>query len=345
MAVTTAVQVAAAAGKEFDSRRKTNTFLDRMNDTLFKPAGCYAFIMKYKSDAEVAASGSGLLARFGIGTEKVDFSTSKAIAKYESPSPGEKSSLSAKMKKMRLTSGETRGSLKMVEAAPLVYPAIDEVVYSGKDGEETFKDKTRDAKKFLAGYVDRRAQSKYVGSCLLTGAYRSITILTCHSQAQNDPNSTLVIPESERQNRSKWSDPNHPMFNGGLIGLVSGGHVDMPSRRMAKREQKMERREARFERRYGRSPGHPAPHGGVYDDDTSPSQHPAGQYDQDYFGRRHDRRAHPRQRGADRQRNGGPIGAIRKVMQEDVLYLMIVPMPSEEELAAAREMIAAESNK
>ena len=65
MAVTTAVQVAAAAGKEFDSRRKTNTFLDRMNDTLFKPAGCYAFIMKYKSDAEVA-KGGGFLARFGI---------------------------------------------------------------------------------------------------------------------------------------------------------------------------------------------------------------------------------------------------------------------------------------
>jgi len=28
-------------------------------------------------------------------------------------------------------------------------------------------------------------------------------------------------------------------------------------------------------------------------------------------------------------------------MQEDVLYLMIVPMPSEEELAGAREAIAA----
>jgi hypothetical protein len=32
-------------------------------------------------------------------------------------------------------------------------------------------------------------------------------------------------------------------------------------------------------------------------------------------------------------------------MQEDVLYLMIVPMPSEAELAEAREMIRMEKEK
>jgi hypothetical protein len=50
----------------------------------------------------------------------------------------------------------------MVEAAPLIYPEIDEVVYSGKDGQETFKDKAKDAGNFLASYVDRRAQMTYV---------------------------------------------------------------------------------------------------------------------------------------------------------------------------------------
>lgn len=170
MAVTTSVQVVAGVGKELDTRRKTNNFLDRMNDTLFKPAGCYAFIMKYKSDAEIAQSSSSLFAKFGIGAEKVDFSTSKAIAKYDLSSSSVSSSsaaagsagLSAKMQKIRLTSGETRGSLKMLEAAPLIYPGIDEVVHSGKNGEETFKDRAKDAQKFLAGYVDRRKQMSYV---------------------------------------------------------------------------------------------------------------------------------------------------------------------------------------
>ena len=163
MAVTTAVQVAAGVGKEMDSRRKTNNFLDRMNETLFKPAGCYAFIMKYKPDAEIK-EGGGLLARLGVKIEEVDFSASKAVAKYDAASQeGKSSSMSAKLNKMRLTSGKTMGSLKMVEAAPLIYPEIDEaIVYSGKDGQETFKDKYKDAGKFLAGYMDRKRQMDYV---------------------------------------------------------------------------------------------------------------------------------------------------------------------------------------
>lgn len=161
MAVTTAVQVAAGVGKEFDSRRKTNNFLDRMNEALFKPAGCYAFIMKYKPDAEIKQSG-GLLAKLGVKIEDVDFSVSKTVAKYETD---ETSGMTAKMKKFRLTSGQTKGSVKMVEAAPLIYPEIDEVVlYSGKEGQETFKDKAKDAGKFLAGYADRRAQIQYVSA-------------------------------------------------------------------------------------------------------------------------------------------------------------------------------------
>lgn len=159
MAVTTAVQVAAGAGKEFDSRRKTNNFLDRMNEALFKPAGCYAFIMKYKTDAEVQ-KGGGLLAKLGVGIEDVDFSASKIVAKYDADST--ESGKASKSAKFRLTSGATKGSAKMVEAAPLVYPEIDEVVYSGKDGQETFKDKAKDAGNFLASYVDRRAQMTYV---------------------------------------------------------------------------------------------------------------------------------------------------------------------------------------
>jgi hypothetical protein len=125
--------------------------------------------MRYKSDAEVASSSGGLLARLGIGSAEVDFSASRAIAKYDSLSSssipradGNNGKLSAKLQKIRLASGETRGSAKIVEAAPLIYPEIDQVVFSGKDGEETFKDKTKDAKKFLAGYVDRRSQMEFV---------------------------------------------------------------------------------------------------------------------------------------------------------------------------------------
>lgn len=364
MAVTISVQVAAGIGKEIDSRRKTNGFLDRVNEELFKPAGCFAFIMKYKSDAEVASSQAasgkkGLLARLGIGAAEVDFSASKAIAKYESSSssvPGSDGGsnhggkFSAQMKKIRLASGETRGSAKIVEAAPLIYPEIDEVLYSGKDGEETFKDKTRDAKKFLAGYVDRRAQLKYVSiHCPLSPSPNGPQ-LTSTSQAQNDPTSALRVPTSEPANRSKWSDPNHPMFNGGLIGLVSGGHIDAGKHRAEKRERKLERKDRRFERRHrdgdgshrGTLPraslGAGSGRGGGFarSEDQGPEED---------FGRGDpSRAAHPRGRRAAGGK-GGVVGAVKKVMQEDVLYLMIVPMPSEAELAEARKMLAREKER
>jgi len=62
----------------------------------------------------------------------------------------------------------------------------------------------------------------------------------------------------------------------------------------------------------------------------------------DYFNRGSARRGNRRGRGGG-ARGGGVIGAVKKVMQEDVLYLMIVPMPSEAELAEAREMLAREN--
>lgn len=340
MAVTTAVQVAAGAGKEFDSRRKTNNFLDRMNEALFKPAGCYAFIMKYKPDSEIK-QGGGLLAKLGVGIEDVDFSASKAVAKYDAES--RESGKASKSAKFRLTSGATKGSAKMVEAAPLIYPEIDEVVYSGKDGQETFKDKAKDAGNFLASYVDRRAQMTYVSFEGLRDAVR-IHQLTSMTQAKKDPNSTLVIPESQRQSEStsKWADPNHPMFNGGLVGLVSGGYLDAGKRRAEKRERKLERKEARWERRYGPRPSYPTQ--GL----ESLSLQGVDQQRPDYYSRRSSGRRgmHPRDRAAQRGRkDGGIIGSVRKIMQEDVLYLMIVPMPSEAEIAEAREMIRLEKEK
>lgn len=137
------------------------------------------------------------------------------------------------------------------------------------------------------------------------------------------------------------------MFNGGLIGLVSGGHVDVASHRQAKRERRNERRERRSERRYG--PRYGADEYGSSAGFASSSNPPAphapyggSQLDADYFNRAPHGRRGQRSRDSRKGRKGGPIGVIKKVMQEDVLYLMIVPMPSEAELEEAREMLALE---
>jgi hypothetical protein len=131
------------------------------------------------------------------------------------------------------------------------------------------------------------------------------------------------------------------MFTGGLVGLLSGGYIDAGKYRAEKRERKLERREFRYERRHGSRQGYQV-------DGRSPAgSYASGQQDPDYFNRRGGRREHPRDRAERRQRGdkGGVIGAVKKVMQEDVLYLMIVPMPSEAEVAEAKEMLRAEKEK
>lgn len=356
MAVCTAVQVAAGIGEEAQRRSRTNNFLDRMNGELFKPAGLYAMIVKYKSDADMQAAAArkqdliGGLASM-VKSEPVDFSTTQTIAKYTrlpSDDGGERS-MKDRMKGLRLASDTTKGTFELPESAPLIFPGNDQKLEH--EGPETFKDKTKDAKKFLADYFDRRAQVQY---------------------ATQDPKSSLAVPESQRGFKSSLSDPNHPMHSGGFVAFLSGGKI---TPMQAKRERRMERnldrdvrriergREPRNRRRYGDdyheevahrsgcrfglgvdlAQRNPALAGRSFGLTSGPMAHPPG------MGRRED--VYSARRGLDdgmlryamrgAQRREGGVGAVKRIMREDVLYLLIVNMPNEEDLAQAREEMAA----
>lgn len=168
MAVTTAVQIAAGTAKEIQSRHRTNDFLDKINEELFKPAGLFAIIVKYKTTDEVARSENSLFAKLGVSAQQVDFSTGQAVAKYDRSLSDESAggkSMSDRMKNIRLASGTTRGAIELPEAAPLVFPEVDQAI--AENGPETFKDRAKDAKAFMADYLDRRAQMEYVSTLFL----------------------------------------------------------------------------------------------------------------------------------------------------------------------------------
>lgn len=186
-------------------------------------------------------------------------------------------------------------------------------------------------------------------------------------QASQDPNSSLTRSnQQQRSFKTSIADPNHPMHSGGLIALVSGGKL---TPRMDKRADKMERdfsrdtrrvtrgRESRgsssssSNRRRKRRGYRSAYHEELYarlglhgdrvaerreqayvedersDDAGEGSSHRALQY--------RDVRGRYRRNG-----KGGPLGAVKRIMKEDVLYLMIVNMPSESELVEARQDLA-----
>ncbi|KAK4951616.1 hypothetical protein LTR28_006859 [Elasticomyces elasticus] len=144
MAITAVVQTAAHAGKEIQTRQRTNSFLDHMNDEFFRPRGLYALIVKYKPDAAKALS-----------AERLDLS--KTVVKYGESSADP--STREKIKGLRVASGTTYDDLEMPEAAPLVFSALDATVAS--TGEVSSKEKAKSGQKFVAQYLDRRAQANY----------------------------------------------------------------------------------------------------------------------------------------------------------------------------------------
>ena len=123
--------------------------------------------------------------------------------------------------------------------------------------------------------------------------------LTKCDQAYNNPGSALS-PEESQHFASRFSDPNHPVNSGSLLALVTGGMYDARARRQEKWDRRAERREWRNERRIAR--GRPP---------------------------RHYR--HQRLPRGQREPKG-----IRRLLTQNVLYLTVVNLPTDEEIAAAR---------
>lgn len=203
----------------FDSR--TNSFLDQMNDKLFRPHGLFCLIMTYKPEQKASH-------------EQVDIS--KTITKSITPSD---SKVREQLKGLKLSSGKTYGELEMPESAPLIFPALDAVAASpDQDGKK--QSKFKNSSKFVTDYLDRRAQASYVSPLL--SYTQSLRNSTDKPQAKENPNSTLAVEQSGTTFASRYSDPNHPASSGSLVSLITGGAL------VGGKERRRTRREARGRR-------------------------------------------------------------------------------------------------
>jgi hypothetical protein len=147
---TTVVQVAVGTAKELQARHRSNTFLDQMNNQLFMPRGLFAMVMTFKPDSGKAIEG-----------QQLDFN--EAIAKYSSHDAGR---VKETMKGLRISSGTSYGEFQIPHAAPLIYPSLDDAMLD-QSGQKQNALKGTGA--FIADYMDRRAQAKYVGHTQLSG--------------------------------------------------------------------------------------------------------------------------------------------------------------------------------
>ncbi|MCJ1393444.1 hypothetical protein MMC18_006319 [Xylographa bjoerkii] len=256
MATSTLVMVTVGVAKELQSRTRSNSFLDQMNEQFFQPRGLYCIIITYKPDSTSSH-------------ETMDIS--KTIQSKIDPSG---SSWNEKMKKIKASSGKTYGELEMPLAAPLIFPGLDAAA-DATSNEKQKQNALKKSQKFVADYYDRRAQATYAGENM---------------------ESSLSVPQTT-EFASRYSDPNHPANSGSLISLVTGGNINPQNRRDDKRKKFSDRRQKR---------------GGLSSIIRS----------------------------AGGSKGGKKETPIRRLLKKDVLYLMIVNMPTEEELNAAKEMIA-----
>lgn len=153
MAISIPTQFIAGTAIELQRRQRTNSFLDQMNEKLFKPHGLYALIMCYNNQQQKPGVTHGFV--------DINQQTTKLIAQYDQPESG--STMSKVKNQIRNQSGMTYGEEQMAEAAPLVYPDLDDAA-DDVEKQTTTKDVLKTRQKFLADYYDRRAQAQYVST-------------------------------------------------------------------------------------------------------------------------------------------------------------------------------------
>lgn len=190
MAISVALKLAADAASEVHSRSKTNFFLDKINQEYFIPRGTIAFIMTWKPQDPAALT----TVSFDLGATVGNASqggSQGAFARFQS----------------RMKSSSAATSFEVPETAPLIFPTLDEIVSSRSDDPDAETKKENIVKRgggFVGDYLDRRAVAQWAGE---------------------NPNSTLANAAPEPEFRSRYADPNHPASSGDPLAFITGGKI------------------------------------------------------------------------------------------------------------------------
>lgn len=201
---------------ELQSRYKANIFLDQINRDLFMPLGLYCMVLMCKD-------GPGTAQNPEFGVESINLDTAKQINKWGLPKTKDSSDAQVDpisksnqiLRPIRLTSGRTKVSEMPLEIAPLIYPGLDAMLDRPlATPDKSLKERMMRHKEFYADYFDRRARADYAG---------------------NNPDSALTKASSEMPEfRTRFADPNHPVNNGHLVSLITGGHFVPQGRRQGR---------------------------------------------------------------------------------------------------------------
>ncbi|CAD0094261.1 unnamed protein product [Aureobasidium vineae] len=296
--VSMAITAATTAAMEVQGRYKTNRFLDNINKEFYMPKGLFCLVLTWNPD---------------IGDAKTTVSFEDMAAKVMNEQNGHLTSL-------HKSNGKTYGEFQWPEITPLVYPGLDALATTSGEVAQTKKASLQKKRRFVEDYMDRRAQAKF---------------------AMESPSSALAAgPKPEFS--SRFADPSHPANSGSLIALLSGGAIQMPERsnvssgRGGLGGSRTNMSAARFDWSHSGMTTRGLGGRGALGRDFGGSTETAQARDEPSEAIRGMQRGLGAVRGGRGGSSAGPLGMMQKVMKKDVLYLLIVDMPSDTELAAAQ---------
>ncbi|KAE8349224.1 hypothetical protein BDV28DRAFT_163725 [Aspergillus coremiiformis] len=216
----------------------------------------------------------------------------------------------SKMKhRFQSSHGHTYGDMPFPETAPLIFPDLDELA-AQSDGATKLKNAKSSRREFVEDYFDRRSRVEF---------------------EMKHPDSALN-KAPKPQFTSRYADPTHPASSGSALGLITGGYLT---------GQQLKELRGRSQPRGARR--HPVGPVGALSATVHSARSGRSSIDREGHQEEEPRRGSGQSRSLDsRERPQGridPIGGIQKLLKNNVLYMMIVNLPSEEEMAQARAIL------
>jgi hypothetical protein len=221
-------------------------------------------------------------------------------------------------KKFKSSSGKTKGELQLPEPAPLIFPDLDSL-------PENQKKDARKKSEFMDDYFDRRAQAQF--------------------EAEN-PGSKLIAPRKKFVPR--FSDPDDPIYSANIITLATGaiGKVSRAAGLGGGRgggvgEGGFGGKGGGFGEGLGggRGGGLGGGFGWGLGGGRGIGFGGLGGRGGGFGGTGQPGSGSQSQSGGMGRGPGGILGSLKKKMKENVLYPMVINLPSEEEIRAALAVV------
>ncbi|KAG4439297.1 hypothetical protein IFR05_005230 [Cadophora sp. M221] len=295
IAIDMACFIAIETATSVQNRTRGNNLLSKFNAQFFQPRGLFCLLMTLNPGTETT------------GAEELAISSivSRArISLYENK-------VKQTAHNLRRSDGTT-SDVTIPQAAPLIFPSLDELAEQRDEKSKKKKDSLKAASEFVDRYLDKRAVAKYSAA---------------------HPESTLTQPKPVF--RSRYADPTHPTASGNFRSLLTGGKPRATSPKDAKagliEGPPGDKEEFGKEKKL---------------DDVLVQEMPSGDDDRKSgdIGERAGKEGSARS-CSESQAGQGDKGVrfltpMKKAIKSNVMYLLIVNMPSEAELAEAHAAIA-----